>query len=62
MSELIVGAARANITPPVGMLMSGYAARKTPAIGVHDELNAVALYLSDGETEAGLITADLIGI
>lgn len=62
MSELIAGAARANITPPVGMLMSGYAARKTPAIGVHDELHTVALYLSDGNMEVGLITADLIGV
>jgi len=60
MSQLIAGAARANITPPVGMLMSGYAARKTPAVGIHDELHTVALYLTDGTTEAALITADLI--
>lgn len=62
MSKLIAGVARANITPPVGMLMSGYAARKTPAIGIHDELNTVVLYLNDGNTEAALITADIIGI
>ena len=62
MSKLIAGIARANITPPVGMMMSGYAARKTPAVGVHDELNTVALYLTDGETEAALITADILGI
>jgi hypothetical protein len=57
---LLAGIARANITPPVGMLMSGYGARKTPAIGIHDDLNLVALYLNDGTTEAGLITMDLI--
>lgn len=62
MAELIAGVAKADITPPVGMLMSGYAARKTPAVGVHDELYTVALYLTDGDMEAGLITADLIGI
>jgi len=62
MPKLIAGIARANITPPVGMLMSGYAARKTPAVGVHDELRTVALYLTDGETEAALITADILGI
>ena len=60
MSQLIVGIARANITPPVGMLMSGYGARKTPAVGIHDDLYAVALYLNDGTTEAALITMDLI--
>ncbi len=62
MSGLIAGIARANITPPVGMLMAGYAARKAPAAGIHDELHSVALYLTDGITEAGLITADIIGI
>lgn len=62
MSQLIAGIARANITPPVGMLMSGYAARKTPAVGVHDELYTVVLYLTDGTTEAALVTADLIGV
>ena len=62
MSKLIAGVARANITPPVGMLMSGYASRKTPAEGVHDELHTVVVYLTDGETEAALITTDIIGI
>ena len=62
MSKLVAGIARANVTPPVGMLMSGYAARKTPAVGIHDELHTVAIYLTDGETEAGLITTDVIGI
>jgi neutral ceramidase len=60
MSQLLSGIARANITPPVGMLMSGYGARKTPAVGIHDDLYAVALYLNDGTTEASLITMDLI--
>lgn len=62
MSKLMAGVARANITPPVGMLMSGYGARTTPAEGIHDELNTVVLYLTDGKTEAALVTADIIGI
>jgi len=62
MSKLIAGIARANVTPPAGMIMSGYASRKTPAEGVHDELHTVALYLTNGETEAALITTDVIGI
>ena len=60
MSQLKAGVARANVTPPVGMLMSGYASRTTPAEGIHDELNTVAVYLTDGEMEAALITTDII--
>lgn len=60
MSNIRIGIASADITPPVGMLMSGYGNRKTGAVDIHDELETVALYLTDGETEAGLITADLI--
>jgi len=60
MPQLLSGIARANITPPVGMLMSGYGARKTPAIGIHDDLFAVAIYLNDGDTESALVTMDII--
>lgn len=60
MSPLRAGVAKANITPPLGMLMSGYGSRTEGAIGVHDELYTVALYLDDGHTAAGLITADII--
>lgn len=60
MPQLLAGITRANITPPVGMLMSGYGARKTPAVGTHDDLHTVALYLNDGNTESAIITLDLI--
>ena len=60
MSKLTAGVARANVTPPVGMLMSGYGSRTTPAVGIHDELYAVVIYLNDGETEAALVTVDII--
>jgi len=62
MTELLAGIARAHVTPPVGMLMSGYASRKTGAMGIHDELCAVALYLTDDQIETALISADIIGI
>jgi len=62
MSKLILGIARANVTPPVGMLMSGYASRTTPAVGIHDELNTVVLYFNDGLMEAALVTTDIISI
>jgi len=60
MPQLLSGISRANITPPVGMLMSGYGARKTPAIGIHDDLFAVVIYLNDGNTESALVTMDII--
>ncbi len=60
MSQLLAGIASANITPPVGMLMSGYGARKTPAIGIYDDLHVVALYLSSDNIESAIITLDLI--
>ena len=60
MAPLLAGIARANITPPVGMLMAGYAVRKTPAVGIHDELGCVVVYLASGDTEAALVTADLL--
>jgi len=60
MSQLKAGVAGANVTPPVGMLMSGYGSRTELATGIHDELNTVAVYLTDGEMEAALITTDII--
>lgn len=60
MHQMVAGVAKANITPPVGMLMSGYGNRKSPAQDVHDELKATVLYVSDGHTEIGLVTADLL--
>jgi hypothetical protein len=60
MPPLVAGVARANITPPVGMLMAGYGARKTPAVAAHDELYTAVLYLTDGTTEAAIITADIL--
>lgn len=62
MSQLRIGVARANITPPVGMVMSGYASRTKPAEGIHDELNTVVIYFNDGKTEAALLTADIISV
>ena len=61
MSEFRVGAARTNVTPPVGGNMAGYGARTHGSVGIHDELWSKALYLTDGTTEAVIITNDLIG-
>jgi hypothetical protein len=42
-----LGVAQVDITPPVGVEISGYAARVHPTIGVLDPLFANALYLED---------------
>ena len=54
------GVAKVNITPPVGVLLSGYEARKKPSQGVHDELYAKALVLDDGDHKVALVVADLL--
>lgn len=59
---LLAGVARADVTPPVGVMMSGYAARKTPSVGVHDDLAATALYLEKDGVQAGLVSLDLIDV
>src|SRR5256885_11518909 len=43
-----VSVAEIDITPPVGVEISGYAARVHPTVGVLDPLFAKALYLDDG--------------
>jgi len=59
---LHVGFAKVDITPPMNVWLSGYAARTSPAIGIHDELHACALVMSDGERKAAVVSLDLIGL
>src|SRR5215475_13857256 len=56
-----MGASQINITPQQPVLMSGYDARKTPFTSVHDSLFASALFFSDGQNKALMVTADVIG-
>jgi len=59
--QLRAGAAKVNITPPVGTPLSGYTARKDVSQGIHDELYAKALVLDNGERTLAIITTDLLG-
>lgn len=59
---LQAGTASASVTPPVGYPMGGYGARDHGCEGTHDELRTKALYLSDGQREVAVITADLLGL
>ncbi|KFL24742.1 neutral/alkaline non-lysosomal ceramidase, partial [Devosia sp. 17-2-E-8] len=52
------GAAIVDITPPAGLLLSGFAARSEPATGAHDPLTVRAVAVND----TALVVADVIGL
>ena len=60
---LLAGVARATITPPVGIALTGFAGR-APSTGVHDDLTATALVLAEdgGGGEAGTAPAERVAI
>ncbi len=55
---LLAGASIVDITPPLGLWMSGYAARTEPATGLHDPLTARAIAVGN----TALVVADVIGL
>jgi neutral ceramidase len=55
------GIAKHNVTPPVGVDLTGYVARTGPSNKVHDDLFATALVLDDGSKRIGIIAIDLVG-
>ncbi|QBD74638.1 hypothetical protein EPA93_00980 [Ktedonosporobacter rubrisoli] len=61
---LLMGVARAVITPPVGSEMSGFIARNSGMLGVHDNLYMRAMAWSNGGKDACalLLTLDVIGL
>lgn len=59
---LMAGTGKITITPPFGCEMSGFVARKGKCRGVHDDLYARSLVLSDGRRKVALVSTDLIGI
>lgn len=52
------GAAIVDITPPAGLLLSGFAARSEPATGAHDPLTVRAVAVND----TVVVVADVIGL
>jgi Neutral/alkaline non-lysosomal ceramidase, N-terminal len=63
MSELTLtaGAARVDITPPVGFRMQGAMRRIEPSEGIESHLLATALVLADEKTKVVIFDCDLIG-
>jgi neutral ceramidase len=62
MSALSAGAARIKLDPPVGLAMIGYGNRVGRNAGVHDDLAAQALVLSDGKNKAAIVGIDVLAI
>ena len=56
------GCAKVNITPPVGVWLSGYRAREKPSESISDELYAKALVLDDGQNKIAIVSADLLWV
>lgn len=62
MGKLRAGAARIKLDPPLGLAMAGYGNRVGRAAGVHDELAAQALVLSDGASKVAIAGVDLLAL
>lgn len=60
-TEVSVGVAETDITPPTGFPMAGYYHERL-AEGTLDPLKAKAIVFRDGQTSAALVVCDLIGI
>lgn len=62
MAKLKAGVAAVNITPPVGVDMTGFGGRPSGTVGIHDPLYAKALVLDDGNTKLVVVTTDLLSL
>src|SRR5580693_3061826 len=62
MSPLFAGAARVKLEPPVGLAMLGYGNRVGRNAGIHDDLAAQALVLSDGVNKVAIAGVDVLAI
>ncbi|MBL7189302.1 MAG: neutral/alkaline non-lysosomal ceramidase N-terminal domain-containing protein [Phycisphaerae bacterium] len=56
------GCSKVNITPPVGVWLSGYASRDRPSDDIHDDLYARALVLDNGSNAVAIISVDLLWV
>ncbi|MFM7508977.1 MAG: neutral/alkaline non-lysosomal ceramidase N-terminal domain-containing protein [Actinomycetota bacterium] len=60
--RLSAGVARRRITPPTGVFLVGYGDRWRGNRGVHDEVWATALFLSDGASRVAIVSVDLLTV
>ncbi|MFA0749397.1 neutral/alkaline non-lysosomal ceramidase N-terminal domain-containing protein, partial [Fervidibacter sp.] len=58
-----VGFGEVDITPPIGVWLTGFAARTKPCDDIHDPLSARALVLENGQGQrAAILALDLIAL
>lgn len=62
MPPLYAGAARVKLDPPVGLAMLGYGNRVGRNAGIHDDLAAQALVLSDGTNKVAIAGVDVLAL
>lgn len=60
--EWLVGVAAQEVTPPLGVWMTGYANRPGPAAAIHDPLYVRALAIVSGNERVVLVSLDLLGL
>ncbi len=56
-----IGVSGADITPPVGIHLAGFAARKEPSTAVYHPLKANAIAIDDGTTPLLIVSAEILG-
>ena len=62
MASFKSGIAVTNITPPIGLYLTGFGGRAGPAQGIHDELYSKAIVISDDREDLAIVTTDLLGL
>jgi neutral ceramidase len=60
--QLKGGTAKVDITPPIGVWLSGYGSRNKPSEGILDPLYAKSLVLDDGQSKIAIVSADLLWV
>ena len=61
-AHLHAGAARVKLDPPVGIAMAGYGRRTGYSTGIHDDLTAAALVVSDGTRKAAIVSVEVLAL
>jgi neutral/alkaline ceramidase-like enzyme len=51
-----------KLDPPVGIAMAGYGRRTGHSTGIHDDLTASALVVSDGTRKAAIVSVEVLAL
>ena len=60
-TTLTASSGKADLAPPAGCWLAGYAARVEPSVALHDPIGARAVLLDDGISRLAMVSCDLIG-